>query len=225
MKTPNPQLKKTQIRVNTPEERLKAIEYYESNGYPYDNAHTVKLSEYIGTYSDCDMCADFDDKHNDGYRLITLPRTKPNQNLRNTAIFVGDDEQLRKRAIEYYQANGYPFKDDEMFYEYIGTFESKHDKESSSFPHSMIRGYNKTIITLPEPEQKYPCMMLVSDDLNVWIEGEVICKHKGVVVAYFKESNSFAAFNFAKPIPTTTITTEELIEFYEKNNNTKVILV
>lgn len=151
----------------------------------------------------------------------------PNPQLKNTCIYVGNDEQLRKRAIEYYEVNGYRFKDDEMFYEYIGTFESIKDKESSSFPHSMIVGYNKTIITLPEPETKYPCMMLVWDGLeNKAVERLVICKFENRYIAKdIYDETAFYSYANAKPITTKNITTEELIEYYEKNTNTKVKLI
>ena len=66
-------------------------------------------------------------------------------------------------------------------------------------------------------------MMLVSDDGKEWIEANVIFKDDNVFVVKV-EKYTYEAFDFAKPILTTTITTEELIEFYEKNTNTKVKL-
>jgi hypothetical protein len=146
----------------------------------------------------------------------------PNQNLRNTAIYVGNDEQLRKRAIEYYESNGYEFKDGEGL-PYVGEWINN---LCTDFIHSDVKKNNITIITLPEPEPKseYPCLMLVTDNGEEWNKYQVICEHEGLFIAW-TGSYSYTAFNFAKPIPTTTITTEELIEFYEKNNNVKVKLV
>lgn len=148
---------------------------------------------------------------------------KPNPTLRNTAIHVGDDAELRKRAIEYYEANGYErygqtYNDED--YVFAG------ERTVVSLESARINISNYTIITLPEPEPKaeYPCMMLVSDDEEEWVEANVIFKDDNVFVVKV-EKYEYEGFNFAKPIPTTTITTEELIEYYEKNTNTKVILI
>lgn len=93
----------------------------------------------------------------------------PNPQLKNTAIYVGNDAELRKIAIEYYEANGYRFREPSGA-TYIGDL---FDNICSDFELGI--DHKLTIITLP--------------------------------------------------IPTTTITTEELIEYYEKNTNTKVKLV
>lgn len=91
----------------------------------------------------------------------------PNPALKNTAIFVGNDEQLRKRAIEYYEENGYRFEEPQGA-PYIGYL---FDNICSDF--KLDINHKVTIITLPKK----------------------------------------------------TITTDELIEYYEKNNNVKVKLV
>ena len=143
---------------------------------------------------------------------------QPNPTLRNTAIYVGNDAELRKRAIEYYEANGYPF---------IESLEGCFISTNTGNYGCRFYGsnFNDTIITLPEPEpkSKYPCMMLVSDDGKEWIEANVIFKDDNVFVVKV-ENYTYEAVDFAKPILTTTITSEELIEFYEKNTNTKVKL-
>jgi hypothetical protein len=77
----------------------------------------------------------------------------------------------------------------------------------------------------PEPEPKYPCMMTLVgcdglDFIDV-VQGVFLGKY---MVKDPNDDKMFHAFDVAKPLPTTTITTEELIEFYEKNTNTKVIL-
>jgi hypothetical protein len=152
---------------------------------------------------------------------------KPNPNLRNTAIYVGNDEQLRKRAIEYYESEGYPFEQYRTNFEYIGTFDD--NSAVSDFNKKTIKTYNYTIIILPEPEPepepKYPCMMTLVgcdglDFIDV-VQGVFLGKY---MVKDPNDDKMFHAFDVAKPLPTTTITTEELIEFYEKNTNTKVIL-
>jgi hypothetical protein len=151
----------------------------------------------------------------------------PNPQLKNTAIYVGNDAELRKRAIEYYENNGFKKQQEKGDYQYIGTFIDS-EKYFSDF---INVGKTHTIITLPEPEPKaeYPCMMMVSNDSmdidNKEVKLTVIGELNGKFITKKNNSNrDLYAWDNAKPIPTTTITTEELIEFYEKNTNTKVIL-
>jgi hypothetical protein len=142
----------------------------------------------------------------------------PNPALNNTAIFVGNDAELRKRAIEYYESEGYPFIESLEG----GFLSTNTGNYGCRFFYS---NFNDTIITLPEPEPKYPCMMLVSDYRGEWVEALVVCKFEDIFIAQSVENKAcFHSWKYAKPLPTTTITTEELIEFYEKNTNTKVIL-
>lgn len=150
---------------------------------------------------------------------------QPNPALRNTAIYVGNDAELRKKAIEYYEKNGYPYDQDKVFYEYIGTFYSEKDKGSSSFTYTMVIDYKKTIITLPtETESEYPCMMLVSLDKDRGYKPELVVGILNGLYCVKSETHTatFLAYPFAKPLPTTTLTVAELVEFYEKSNNVKV---
>ena len=148
-------------------------------------------------------------------------KKQPNPNLRNTAIYVGNDAELRKRAIDYYEANGFRYNKPVINYDYISTF-----RDNDSFTTLPFVLEDKKIITLPEPEPKYPCMMMVSDNNDVWVEVLVICKFKDIFIAQSVENKAcFHSWKFAKPITTTTITTEALIEYYEKNTNTKVRLI
>jgi hypothetical protein len=145
----------------------------------------------------------------------------PNPQLKNTCIYVGNDAELRKRAIEYYEREGYPFIESSEG----GFLSTNTGNYGCRFFYS---NFNDTIIPLPEPEPKseYPCVMLVSDDNDYWTERLVICEYKGRFIAEIEDGvQRMYLWNFAKPIPTTTITTDELIEFYEKNNNVKVKLV
>ena len=155
-------------------------------------------------------------------------KTQPNPALKNTAIFVGNDEELRKKAIEYYESEGYvqELMSNNEESVYIGTFFDDKTNEFSDFePMDIIGGYK--IITLPtEPKSEYPKMMLTWND-----NGEdkkirlVICEYDGFLIAQSeKNSYMFNSFSKGKDLPTVTLTQSELIEAYEKSNNVKVII-
>jgi hypothetical protein len=150
-------------------------------------------------------------------------KTQPNPALKNTAIFVGIDALLTQKAIDYYKENGYPTYSLTIAssFDYIATMSC--NTKVTNYPESAIKTANR-IITLPtEPKSEYPKRMLVSHDNENWNEKLVITEHQnGFIVnvnAYHYEH-----YDFAKDIPTVTLTQSELIEAYEKSNNVKVII-
>jgi hypothetical protein len=80
----------------------------------------------------------------------------PNPLLKNTAIFVGNDTELRKKAIEYYEKEGYPkFEmNEETNYPYISTMDDDGVDCVSDFEEESVEGCK--IITIPEPEKLQP---------------------------------------------------------------------
>jgi hypothetical protein len=152
-------------------------------------------------------------------------KTQPNPALKNTAIFVGNNAELRKKAIEYYESEGYVQElmsnNEESLY--IGTFFNDNTNEFSDFePMELTGGYK--LITLPsEPKSEYPKWMLVSHDNENWNEKLVITEHQNGFIANVNGYH-YEHYDFAKDIPTVTLTQSELIEAYEKSNNVKVII-
>jgi hypothetical protein len=153
-------------------------------------------------------------------------KTQPNPALRNTAIFVGNDAELRKKAIEYYESEGYEFTNEQGL-EYIGTYMNTDINLFSDFNKKYISSSNQyKIITLPtEQKSEYPKMMLVSDEHTSEFKRLVIGKFKGRYVAQDESDNlAFFSWEFAKELPIVELTVKELIEAYEKSNNVKVII-
>jgi hypothetical protein len=148
------------------------------------------------------------------FKQATMKK-EPNPALKNTAIFVGNDAELRKKAIEYYESEGYKYNNPLINHDYISTFRDGINLVTT-IPFILK---DKTIITLPtEPKSEYPKWMLVSmnneDYVNKLIEGEI----NGVYLELIK-NHTFYAWLFAKDLQTVTITQSELIEAYENKMN------
>ena len=155
-------------------------------------------------------------------------KTQPNPALKNTAIFVGNDAELRKKAIEYYEENGYPTYSltNALNFHYIATMTC--NTKVSDYPKQSIE-CNNQIITLPtEPKSEYPKMMLVCNSNTPEFKKNVVGEFNGRYLTIEENQRIsdlvYVAWEFAKDIPTVTLTQSELIEAYEKSNNVKVII-
>ena len=151
-------------------------------------------------------------------------KTQPNPALKNTAIFVGNNAELRKKAIEYYEENGYVLYSptNALNFHYIATMTC--NTKVSDYPKQSIESNNQ-IITLPtEPKSEYPKMMSSDIIREIQIQTaypESLSVHQALLQVW---NECAQYYNHAKDIPTVTLTQSELIEAYEKTNNVKVII-
>lgn len=81
---------------------------------------------------------------------------KPNPELHNTAIYVGEDAELRAMAIAFYEENGYKLEKRGNKKKYIGTLSVTHPLGYEccfEFDYALALEFGKKIITLPEIKQ------------------------------------------------------------------------
>jgi hypothetical protein len=153
----------------------------------------------------------------------------PNPLLKNTAIFVGNDAELRKKAIEYYEREGY--KQESVLNRhpdcvYISIGDDGVDLFIGAFGETAIKYDNCKIITIPEKQpitSGYPKWMFTSNSGTVWGSKPrfIIGELNGKFISEEKFPN-LLSWDLAKDIETVELTIEELKNAYELANNVTV---